>query len=147
MVPPVSQRDDHRRAVCPEHTVPNPETQPSLIRLFSRSINRSVVVGWAAGPIWRKCSAARATMHLEGGRKNHLSHIPAHKVLVTVAPFRAWRGSPLFIARGPRWRPKYKTKQGCERRHQGMPLLPDGQLLFWVSPLRRFQRAIDLTQI
>ncbi len=145
MVPPVSQRDDHRRAIRHQHTAPNPETQPWPIREISRSINRGVIVGWAAGPIWRKCSAARATMHLEGGRKNHLSHIPAHKVLVTVAPFRAWRGSPLFIARGPRWRIKYKTKQGRERRQQSMALLPDGQLLIRVSPLRRFQRAIDLT--
>ena len=39
--------------------------------------------------------------------KVHLSHIPAHKVIATVAPFRAWRGSQLFIARGPRWTPHY----------------------------------------
>jgi len=32
----------------------------------------------------------------------HLSRIPAHKVIVTVAPFQAWRSSQLFIARGPR---------------------------------------------
>ena len=29
------------------------------------------------------------------------SHTPAHDVAVTVAPFRAWRGSQLTIARGP----------------------------------------------
>jgi len=29
------------------------------------------------------------------------SHTPAHDVTTTVAPFRAWRGSQLIIARGP----------------------------------------------
>jgi len=29
------------------------------------------------------------------------SHTPAHDVTATVAPFRAWRGSQLIIARGP----------------------------------------------
>ena len=56
MVPPVSQRDDHRRAVLYEHTAPNPETQPLLIRVLSRSISRSVLVCWATGPIWRQRS-------------------------------------------------------------------------------------------
>ena len=30
-----------------------------------------------------------------------ISHTPAHNVTATVAPFRAWRGSQLIIARGP----------------------------------------------
>ena len=29
------------------------------------------------------------------------SHISAHEVPATVAPFRAWRGLQVFIARGP----------------------------------------------
>jgi hypothetical protein len=29
------------------------------------------------------------------------SHTPAHSVTTTVAPFRAWRGSRLAVARGP----------------------------------------------
>ncbi|CAI8892892.1 protein of unknown function [Methylococcus capsulatus] len=29
------------------------------------------------------------------------SHTPAHESAVTVAPFRAWRGSQRIIARGP----------------------------------------------
>ena len=30
-----------------------------------------------------------------------LSHTSAHDVLATVAPFRAWRGSRIAVARGP----------------------------------------------
>ncbi len=29
------------------------------------------------------------------------SHTPAHEIIATVAPFRAWRGSQLIIAEGP----------------------------------------------
>ena len=38
-----------------------------------------------------------------GKGKVHLSHIPAHAFIATVAPFRAWRGSQLNVAGGPRW--------------------------------------------
>jgi len=30
-----------------------------------------------------------------------ISHTPAPEITVTVAPFRAWRGSRLIVARGP----------------------------------------------
>ncbi len=39
---------------------------------------------------------------INGSQKlDHLSHIPAHKVVATVAPFQAWRSLQLQIARGP----------------------------------------------
>ena len=34
----------------------------------------------------------------------HASRTPAHDSIAAVAPFRAWRGSQLFIAGGPRWK-------------------------------------------
>ena len=33
--------------------------------------------------------------------KDSASRTPAHESIATVAPFRAWRGSPSIIARGP----------------------------------------------
>ena len=39
--------------------------------------------------------------------EDHLSRIPAHEFFATVAPFRAWRGSQVLIAEGPRWKTKY----------------------------------------
>jgi len=32
---------------------------------------------------------------------NPTSHIPAHELIATVAPFRAWRSSQSIVARGP----------------------------------------------
>jgi hypothetical protein len=57
-------------------------------------------------------SGAATCCPKEGCLEDHLSHIPAHKFIATVAPFRAWRGSQLFIAGGPRWRAHYTLIAG-----------------------------------
>ena len=79
--------------------------------------------------------------------KNHLSRIPAHKVIVTVAPFRAWRGSPLFIAGGPRWPLDYIGNTQIERRRSISRALPVSHHPFDVDGPGYLQRAFDRPQI
>ena len=79
--------------------------------------------------------------------KNHLSRIPAHKVIVTVAPFRAWRGSPLFIAGGPRWPVDYIGNALIERKRSISRALPLSHHPFDVDGPGYLQRSFDRPQI
>ena len=46
---------------------------------------------------------------------NRVSHIPAHESAATVAPFRAWRGLQLIVARGPTRQPLQNSTLLIER--------------------------------
>jgi len=46
------------------------------------------------------------------------SHTTAHEAAITVAPFRAWRGSQLIIARGPA-RDTIKREYTYQCHHSG----------------------------
>ena len=65
----------------------------------------------------------RSSRELQGVKEDHLSRIPAHKIEVTVAPFRAWRSLPLFIARGPRWPHQYTGFHCLEHLNLGTTLM------------------------
>ncbi len=65
---------------------------------------------------------------------NPASHTPAHDVTATVAPFRAWRGSQLIIARGPTGPTKKQTTR-LDAAHSPQNTLPRQPL---IKPLLRW---------
>ena len=53
----------------------------------------------------------------EGDGGGPTSHTPAHDTDATVAPFRAWRGLRLLVARGPAGPPQQGGHYPYIRRH------------------------------